>query len=307
MGPHVLVTLEKRGVSTFDAVRRIANALGVRDGDIGTAGLKDKEAVARQQISLPPPVTPEAALALDVAGVRILSAARHPNKIKTGHLKGNRFAVVVRGLDLPVDEAVRRAQAVLERLARPPGAPNFYGDQRFGADGDNGAQGLALIRGERVRSRPREARFLVSAYQSELFNRYLEQRLKDGLYDRVIQGDLLRKNETGGLFDTTDPALDEGRLHAGEITPTGPMFGAEMRCPAAGTEAARREAALLAAEGLTPADFRRVAHIGKGTRRPIAVQAAEASVTEKPAAIELRFVLPAGAYATVVCGEILKP
>jgi len=306
-GDHVFATIEKRGVSTFDAVRRIADALGVRDADVGTAGLKDKEAIARQQISLPPPVTPERALALAVPGVRVLAAARHPHKLKTGHLAGNRFAVVVRGLSLPVDEAVARARAVLARLAVPPGAPNFYGDQRFGAEGDNATLGRALVRGERVRARPREARFLVSAYQSALFNRYLEERLKDRLYDKVIPGDILRKNESGGMFPTTDPGLDEARLRAGEVTPTGPMFGAEMRAPEPGTDAAAREAALLRAEGLTPADFRRVARIGQGTRRPIAVQVAEASVAPATGAFELRFVLPAGAYATVVCAEIMKP
>jgi tRNA pseudouridine13 synthase len=307
-GSHVLATVEKRGVSTFDAVRRIAQALGIHDSDIGTAGLKDKEAVARQQISLPPPVTLTAVLALDLPGLRVLSAGHHPHKLKTGHLRGNRFVVIVRGLDLPVPEAVDRTRAVLERLARPPGAPNFYGDQRFGVGGENPALGRALVVGERVRARPRprEARFLVSAFQSALFNRYLEERMKDGLYDRVIDGDILKKNDTGGLFVTTDPTTDQARLASGELTPTGPMFGSAMLAPPEGSAAAQREATLLAAEGLTIGDFRRVAQIGQGTRRPIAVQVAEAAVVPLPGAIELRFILPAGAYATVVCGEILK-
>src|SRR5262249_896981 len=83
------------------------------------------------------------------------------------------------------------------------GARSVYGDQRFGIDGDNAAAGRALVRGERPRGKPREARFLVSAYQSALFNRFLEERMKDGLYLRVIEGDLLKKVETGGLFATT--------------------------------------------------------------------------------------------------------
>ena len=130
--------------------------------------------------------------------------------------------------------------------------------------------------------------------------------MKNGLYTSVIEGDILKKNDTGGLFVTTDPAADQIRLRAGEVTPTGPMFGSAMLTPPEGSPAARREATLLAAEGLTIADFRRVAQIGQGTRRPIAVQVADAAVLPQPGAIELRFVLPAGAYATVVCGEILK-
>jgi tRNA pseudouridine13 synthase len=262
--------------------------------------------VARQQISLPPPVTPETVLALAVPGVRVLAAARHPHKLKTGHLRGNRFTVRVRGLDLPVAEAVARARAILGRLAEPPGAPNFYGDQRFGQGGANPALGRALVRGERPRGRPRETRFLLSAYQSALFNQYLEDRLKDGLYDRVIEGDILKKAETGGLFVSTDAATDEARLRAGEVIPTGPMFGASMLAPPEGTPAARREAGLLAAEGIALADFRRVAQIGQGTRRAIAVRLEEAEVAAAGCEIELRFVLPAGAYATVICSEICK-
>src|SRR5262249_214524 len=81
-------------------------APGAGEGDVGPAGLKDREAIARQQISLPPPVTPEAVLALALPGMRAVTAARHPHKLKTGHLAGNRFVVVVRGLAIPVDEAV---------------------------------------------------------------------------------------------------------------------------------------------------------------------------------------------------------
>jgi len=116
----------------------------------------------------------------------------------------------------------------------------------------------------------------------------------------------LRKTDTGGVFVTADPAADAPRLARGEIAPTGPMFGAEVRLPPAGTEAAAREAALLDAEGLTPGDFRRVARIAAGARRPIGVPvgAAAARATDD-GALELTFTLPAGAYATVLCAEIL--
>jgi len=309
-GPHVLATIEKRGLSTFDAVRRVAAALGVAERDVGAAGLKDRQAITRQQLSLPPPVTPEAVLALAVEGVTVLSAARHENKLKTGHLRGNRFLLRIRGVDGPAADACARAAAVLARLARPPGLPNWYGEQRFGARGDNADRGRAILRGERVPARDgRERRLLVSALQSELFNRYLEARLADGFYDRVIPGDLLRKVETGGLFPSADPAVDQPRLAAGEVAPTGPMFGHAMRAPAPGTEAEAREQAILAAEGLAPADFARAARLAEGTRRavgvplggPVARVAAEVA-----GAIEIEFTLPPGAYATVVAAEVVK-
>jgi tRNA pseudouridine13 synthase len=309
-GELVFVTIEKRDLTTAEAVKRIARALDVRPGDIGVAGLKDRHAITRQQLSLPRPVTPEMALGLQVDGVKVLSAARHGNKLKTGHLYGNRFVLTLRQLAVPVAEAAERARAVFARLASAPGVPNFYGEQRFGARGDNADRGRALLRGERLTppvQDGREARFLVSSVQSELFNRYLEQRLKDGLYTRVIAGDLLAKVKTGAVFASEDPAAEQARVEAGEIAPTGPMFGGRMRAPAPGSEAAEREAAVLAASGITLAEIGRH-HLAEGTRRPIGVPLGDPLVEEVPGedALRLAFSLPAGAYATVVAAEVMK-
>jgi tRNA pseudouridine13 synthase len=303
-GDHVLATVEKTGLTTNDAVKLIADALKIRVGDIGVAGLKDRHAVTRQLISLPPPVTPEQALALHLKDISILDAARHGNKLKTGHLRGNRFVLTLRDLAVAPDEALARAQLILARLSRPPGLPNWYGEQRFG-DGRNAERGKAVVLGDRGQGSPRDRRFLVSSYQSLLFNRYLEERLKDGLYDRVITGDILKKG-TGGMFATESPETDQPRLAAGEIIPTGPMFGVSMRAPVPGTDAAAREDRILAAEGLTAPDFARVKAIAEGTRRPLAVPVDEASVELEGDALVLRFVLPAGAYATVLVAEITK-
>lgn len=307
-GDHVFVTIEKRDLTTYEAIRRLAAALGVRDGDVGYAGLKDRHAITRQILSFPKPATPEACRALAVPGVRVITAERHEHKLRTGHLFGNRFVLRVRELEAPLEEAVRRAEAILARLARPPGAPNWYGEQRFGARGDNAARGRALVRGERPRPPPRdgrEKRLFVSAFQSELFNRYLAARLADGLYARVITGDLLRKVETGGIFETADPTADQPRLDVGELSPTGPMYGHAMRAPTPGTEAARRETALLEEEHLTLDDFARV-KLAEGTRRPIGVPLGDPAVRAADGALELVFTLPAGAYATVVAEEVMK-
>src|SRR5262249_47335643 len=117
---------------------------------------------------------------------------RHEHKLKTGHLRGNRFTIRVRAAGISAPDA----RARLDALARPPGLPNFYGDQRFGKD--NADKGRAVLRGERVTADGRMRRFFVSAWQSELFNRYLERRRAAGEYARVLSGDLLKKT-SGGL------------------------------------------------------------------------------------------------------------
>jgi tRNA pseudouridine13 synthase len=303
----VLCTIEKRGITTFEAVRRLSAALRAREADCGTAGLKDKVSVSRQQVSLPAPATPEAALAVSVEGVRVLSAARHGNKLKTGHLRGNRFLLVIRGLAVPPVEAARRAELVLARLETPPGVPAWYGEQRFGVDRRNVELGRRYLAGERVPLPPRERRLIVNAVQSELFNAWLAARLADGLYAKVIDGDLLRRTDSGAVFVTTHPDLDQPRLDRGEVAPTGPMFGPSMRTPPEGSEAARREAAVLEAAGLSIGDFARAGKLAEGTRRPAAFSLHGAMVRPLDEdAIELRFSLPPGGYATVVASEVMK-
>jgi tRNA pseudouridine13 synthase len=303
-GTHVFVRIEKRGLTTQHAIEALAGALGVPARDVGAAGMKDRHAVTTQWLSLPPPATPEAALAVTVDGIRVLEATRHEHKLRTGHLRGNAFRLRVRDAE---PGAAERASEILARLAEAPGAPNWYAEQRFGKFGDNAARGRALVLGETKLGRDRKLnRLLVSALQSELFNAWLVARLADGMYRRTLSGDLLHKT-TGGMFECTDPATDTARLVAGELVPTGPMFGDRMRQPSDQTEAAAREDAILAAANLARDAFVTVRQIAEGTRRDAAIAVADVAVVEEaPGTIQVAFRLPAGAYATAVMREVMK-
>ncbi|HEY5677094.1 MAG TPA: tRNA pseudouridine(13) synthase TruD, partial [Myxococcales bacterium] len=112
-GEHLIVTVEKRGRSTPEVVKALAEALSARERDVGTAGLKDKRAVTVQRISVATRASPDQALKIQGPGFRVLAAARHGNKLRPGHLRGNRFRVVVRGV---APDALGRAQAVCGRL-----------------------------------------------------------------------------------------------------------------------------------------------------------------------------------------------
>ncbi len=142
-GEHLYLTVEKRGMTTFDLVDRLARALQVKKQDIGYAGLKDARATTRQTISLPR-VRAEQAIALNLDGITILSAAYHRNKLRTGHLAGNRFEIRIRGV---VPDALSRAQEILHVL-QMTGVPNFFGEQRYGVLGNSHLIGGAILRGE---------------------------------------------------------------------------------------------------------------------------------------------------------------
>jgi len=142
-GTHVYFGVEKTGLTTNRAVQRIAAALEVAPRGVGYAGLKDAQAVTRQVLSVEH-VDPEAVRRLDLPGLRILWVDRHTNKLKLGHLAGNRFTVRIRDARLGSPEPVEALLAVLHRR----GLPNYFGAQRFGQRGDNAAIGLAALGGD---------------------------------------------------------------------------------------------------------------------------------------------------------------
>ena len=303
-GDHVFIRIEKRGLTTRHAAGGIARALEIDERDIGIAGMKDRHAVTRQWLSLPPPITPERALALAVDGVTILEATRHPHKLRTGHVRANRFVLRVRGVS---EGAADRARHILARLAEAPGAPNWYGEQRFGRDGDNAGKGKAIVLGQMRPPRDKKlARLLVSSLQSELFNTWLVERITEDLYRRVLAGDVLHKRG-GGMFTCEDAATDEARLLAGELCVTGPMFGDRMRAAADGSEARSREDRVLAAAGLGDGAFANVRAIAEGTRRDATIEVRDTAVTAVDGStLEVAFTLPGGAYATAVMREVMK-
>jgi tRNA pseudouridine13 synthase len=142
-GEHVYCEIQKVGLTTFEAISRIAKALGVPSREIGYGGMKDARAVTRQVLSIAG-TTPEAVMSLRLPDLNMLWAARHGNKLRLGHLKGNRFAIKIRDVE-PTD--VLKLRPAIDELTRR-GMPNYFGEQRFGRRGDNDLLGAALVRGD---------------------------------------------------------------------------------------------------------------------------------------------------------------
>jgi tRNA pseudouridine13 synthase len=319
-GDHVYLRVEKRGMTTNAALRALARALDVKPRDVGVAGQKDARGVTVQTFSVEH-VDPAAAAALELPGLRVLGVARHRNKLRTGHLRGNRFTLRLRDIDSARVGDVRAALAGLEQS----GAPNYFGPQRFGARGDNWEVGRAAMAGDftaaarlalgEVRTGdPRRAllsqdrRLLslyASAFQSYLFNNVVALRL--GSLGEVGEGDLAWKHDNGAVFRVTDPEAERPRAEAFEISPTGPMYGGRMTEP--GGAQAALEAEVLGEAGVTLDSFPdRGPFQCAGGRRPLRFRpegaCAEAGADGHGPFIEVRFALGSGCYATVVLAEI---
>lgn len=299
-GEHLWLWVEKRGLTTPQVARALADAAGLHPRAVSFAGLKDKHALTRQWFSLQAPgrSLPLAAGPGPIPGCRILVARRHHRKLRTGALKGNRFLLTLRDCDADPAAVAHRLYRISAR-----GVPNYFGRQRFGRGGGNLAQASAWFAGGRP-PRDRKLRgLLLSSVRSELFNRVLAQRVRDGSWNRLLPGEVAMLDGRGAVFptDAADPALP-GRCERMELHPTGPLAGEGGVQPE--DEVAALEAAVLAAEPLWLEGLARA-------RMQAARRALRLRVTDLawhwPARsrLQLAFRLPAGAYATMVLHEVL--
>jgi tRNA pseudouridine13 synthase len=139
-GDHLYLRVEKSGLTTYDLLRELARNLNCNERDLGYAGLKDARAITRQTVSVPLR-KPDDVKGLNIPGVTILSARLHGNKLRPGHLAGNRFRIRVRK---PSADALQHAEVTLGVL-EDIGVPNRFGDQRYGALGNSHLIGKAII------------------------------------------------------------------------------------------------------------------------------------------------------------------
>lgn len=296
-GEHLYLWIEKRDMGAEYFQRQIAQRLGIPTGEIGTAGLKDRRAVTRQWVSVPgrcETLLPQ----LEGNGMAVLKVNKHGNKLRPGHLRGNRFEITLRQV-----KNTSSLQPILESI-QSQGLPNYYGSQRFGRENETLQMGWRLLHGDRFRISPFLKKLALSSVQSALFNCCLSDRLADGLFRKAILGDVMGKWPAGGLFVSQDVSTEQQRFDAREIVHTGPMFGTKMKVAEA--DAAQRESELLAAQGLTLEHFNIGGRMLEGTRRHNVIYVEELQWTVHEETVTLKFNLPAGCYATVLLSEVIK-
>ncbi|KFE52973.1 tRNA pseudouridine(13) synthase TruD [Pseudomonas syringae] len=297
-GEHLWLWVEKRGLNTEEAARRLARAAGVQLRTVSYAGLKDRQALTRQwfSIQLPGKADPDMSAAENET-LRILKSTRHKRKLQRGAHAANGFTLRLTQLNADKDAL----QARLEAIAKA-GIPNYFGAQRFGYLGGNLGEARdyaarqALPEQRAVRSR------LLSTARSYLFNQVLAARVADGSWQRAQVGDLLAFTDSRSFFPAGVEECSDPRLAILDLHPTGPQWGAGPS-PASGATAtlendvANRESALR--DWLTRAGME---HERRILRLPIG------GLTwhyPEPDILQLEFVLPAGCFATALVRELV--
>jgi len=248
-GEHLWCWVEKRSENTDWVAGVLAKWASTSKKNVGFAGQKDRHAVTRQwfSIQLPGKADPDPSLLSDES-VTILKMQRHNKKLQRGGLLGNRFEITLRHVKFMKDSLGLRDTALInaiqenlkERfdLIETFGVPNYFGEQRFGKQGNNLRQGEKLLTGSRLAdSRKRSKRqkggrknqdsLYVSAIRSWMFNELLSQRIKAQNWNTVIEGDVLLDSKSQ-LSIVDDREVLKGLQKDGD-TPscyvTGGLFG----------------------------------------------------------------------------------
>ncbi len=172
-GNFLILKIKKTDMSTWKLITVLAKATGLQERDIGYAGLKDKNATTIQYISLPKKYEKELNKNLTTEKIEILERTYNKAPIKIGHLKGNRFSIILHH----INEKDAKFFNTTAKMMQSKGIPNYYGYQRFGEDSRSYLQGKEIaLSGKKLKGS--KEKLLVSAYQSHLFNKWLSQRVK---------------------------------------------------------------------------------------------------------------------------------
>ncbi len=299
-GEHHYLWIQKRQANTEWVARQLAKFAGVSKVDVGYAGLKDRNAVTTQAFSVM--VTgceqePDWSQ-LVLEGVKVLSVARHGRKLKKGMLAGNRFELCLRELDDPRQSIEKRLQQI-----QHSGVPNYFGPQRFGHDGNNLNDAAKMFRREiKVKDRQRRGLYL-SAVRSYLFNLTLSERVREGNWNQIIDGDCVwsADDQRGTIFDSASETHQQSRQR-GELIATGPLWGdGRLQCAGEALEIEQRlvEQDPLWLDGLKGARM-------DPMRRPLVLMPRGLQWRCEPdQQLWLSFELPVGAYATALIRELI--
>ena len=144
-GDHIIVKLRKQNMTTLEAIGKLSNMLHISRDRIGYAGNKDKRAVTEQYISIQG-VSEEDVRQIftDEFDIEVIGEGHH---IGLGNLSANRFEILIRDLNLPIEDIRNRSLKIVEELDGK--FPNYFGDQRFGSARPITHQvGRHILRGE---------------------------------------------------------------------------------------------------------------------------------------------------------------
>lgn len=225
-GRYLILEVEKKGWESHHLVRDLSRQLKISQKRFSWAGTKDKNAVTRQRMSVAN-LDEEELSRITLPDVNIKVLGRSNRAVALGDLRGNRFFVRIREIELDEVETVRRLDAVTEEIRLLGGLPNYFGVQRFGEVRPvTHLVGEALVRGDPERAVltylahpfPGEAETTRTARSRLLAGRDFRRALQEYplrlRYERAIMSRLVEGDDWAQSFNVLAPNLKRLFVHA---------------------------------------------------------------------------------------------
>lgn len=309
-GSHLCLVVRKKNLNTEELLRFFSKEFEVDLKFIGYAGNKDKNAVTVQKFSIPLPLKHAVEEIPKSEKFEIIDSYTTNRKIRLGFLLGNYFEITVNGC--AEENLMEKIEKIKEEIFTC-GIPNFFGNQRFGANCNSHIMGRLLVKKQydefieeiskdRARNldnliksnmpskdivRKIPVYFLnlfIAAYQSYLFNLMVSERMKRYQNDYSIEGDFIKGKQ-----------------------PAFPIVGYKSKFPSG--EAGEIVNKVLEDEGIEKNEFKheikRLSY--KGTLRKIDMNFKDFSYEIKNQnEVNFKFWLEKGSYATIFLREFCK-
>ncbi|MGM0428798.1 MAG: tRNA pseudouridine(13) synthase TruD [Pseudomonadota bacterium] len=298
-GEHQWLWVRKEGANTNFCAEKIARFAGVSAKNVSYSGLKDRQAVTWQWFSVQLPGKETLNWEeLNDEEMSVERVIRRTKKLKSGFHDGNRFVIRLSDVSSP------QQLEALWKSATEKGVINYFGEQRFGRNGDNVAQAERWLMASRPARISRNKRSLyLSSLRSYLFNQIVAERLRQFGPEGTLAGDcvMLKGSQSVFTVEQWDDELRQ-RLANNAIYLTAPLVGT-INKPLVKDEAEAFESSFLEPykNWLEALKKLRV----DAARRTLLLRVKEPKLSWQGKDAELRFTLPSGAYATTVLNEIV--
>ena len=313
-GEHCWIYIKKRECNTDWVAQQLAKYCRVKKLAVAYAGLKDRHAVTSQwfSVQLPGKPTPdwrefESTFCVDGSeeSVQILQSFRHNRKLQRGALKSNTFRLILRELSDTSEKAFTSLTQRCNEIA-DKGVPNYFGTQRFGRNNNNLDQAEKLFLNPRHKISKHKRGLYLSAARSWMFNCILSERIKQGVWNKRLPGDVFMLDGKSACFkdeqdDSTVNELDQ-RLEHNEIHPTAILWGegeAMVASQADDLETKVIEQFPVYRDGLVAARL-------QSQRRACRVIPGQMECSRLQDDFKVSFALTSGSYATMVLAEIFS-
>jgi len=186
----------------MDIINGLMKKLWLPRSAFGIAGLKDKQAVTRQRITIYKSniakIGGEEKFLDTLASYgKILEKTYHETPLQVGQNAGNRFVIHLRAVK-KIDDTIKEQIVKYLTPIQQHWFPNCFGTQRFGKGMRNFHRAKEIIEGTSAISGEFELKFKLQAYGSGWFNSYVLDRYRRNKW--VLDGDIvINKHNAFGI------------------------------------------------------------------------------------------------------------